>query len=56
MLDSFLEGMSMYIAISYDWLFVLKFVGLIYVILMLTLVIPSRKINKMNIVNEIKYE
>ena len=56
MLDSFLKGMNLYVDITYDWIFVLKFVGAIYILLMLTLIIPARKIKKMNIVNEIKYE
>lgn len=56
MIESFLKGMSMYVDVTYDWIFILKFVGIIYIVLMLTLIIPSKRIKKMNIVDEIKYE
>ena len=56
MIDSFLQGMSLYMDVEYNWLFIFKFVGIVYVVLMLTLIIPSRRIKKMNIVDEIKYE
>ena len=48
--------MSLYVDVTYDWIFILKFVGIIYVVLMLTLIIPAKRIRKMNIVDEIKYE
>lgn len=56
MIDSFLQGMSLYMDIKYNWMFVFKFVGIVYVVLMITLIIPSRRIKKMNVVDEIKYE
>jgi ABC-type antimicrobial peptide transport system permease subunit len=55
-INYFMQGIDMYIVIKYDLLTVLKFVGIVYVILIFTLIIPIRKLKKMNIVNEIKYE
>lgn len=53
---SFLQGMSMYFEMTYDWQNALNFIVIIFIVLLLTLIVPSRKINKMNIVEEIKYE
>lgn len=55
-IDSFLQGMSMYFEMTYDWQNALYFIVIIFIVLLLTLIVPSRKINKMNIVEEIKYE
>ena len=55
-LDSFMQSMSMYVEMIYDWQNILRFIIIIFTVLLLILVIPSRKIRKMNIVNEIKYE
>jgi ABC-type lipoprotein release transport system permease subunit len=55
-IDFFMQGIDMYMTISYDLITVLKFVGIIYVVLLFTLIIPVNKLRKMNIVNEIKYE
>lgn len=54
--DKFMQGLSLYVDISFDLISALKFVGIIYIILLLTLIIPSKRLRKMNIVNEIKYE
>ena len=54
--DKFMQGLSLYVDISFDFISTLKFVGTIYIILLLTLIIPSKRLRKMNIVNEIKYE
>lgn len=54
--DKFMQGLSLYVDISFDFISTLKFVGIIYIILLLTLIIPSKRLRKMNIVNEIKYE
>ena len=54
--DKFMQGLSLYVDISFDLISALKFVGTIYIILLLTLIIPSKRLRKMNIVNEIKYE
>jgi len=55
-IDNFMQGIDMYIDIKFDLVSILKFVGIIDAILMLTLVIPIKRLKKMNIVNEIKYE
>ena len=55
-INYFMQGIDMYITISYNLMTILKFVGIIYVILIFTLIIPIMKLRKMNIVNEIKYE
>lgn len=55
-INYFMQGIDLYITIKYDLITVLKFVGIVYVILLFTLIIPIRKLKKMNIVNEIKYE
>ena len=55
-INYFMQGIEMYVNIKYDLVSVLKFVGIVYVLLLFTLIIPVRKLKKMNIVNEIKYE
>ena len=55
-IDYFMQGIDMYIPIKYDILIVLKFILIIFVVLLFTNIIPSRKLKRMNIVNEIKYE
>lgn len=55
-INYFMQGIDMYITVSYNFVSVLKFVGIVYIILLFTLIIPIRKLKKMNIVNEIKYE
>lgn len=55
-INYFMQGIEMYVNIKYDLKSVLKFVGIVYVLLLFTLIIPVRKLKKMNIVNEIKYE
>lgn len=55
-INYFMQGIDMYIVIKYELLTVIKFVGTVYIILLFTLIIPIRKLKKMNIVNEIKYE
>ncbi len=56
MIDKFMQGIDMYINVKYNLQSVLTFIGIIYVILLLTLIIPMKKLKKMKIVNEIKYE
>lgn len=55
-LDNFLQGMSLYIEMSFDLKVILMFVGIVYLVLLFTLLIPIIKLRKMNIVSEIKYE
>jgi ABC-type lipoprotein release transport system permease subunit len=56
MIDSFLQGMILYIDVVFNWSLAFKFSGIMFVLLLLTLFIPARRLNKLNIVNEIKYE
>ena len=56
MVDNFMKGMSMYVQVEYDIKTALVFAGAIIMVLILTLISPLRKLKKMNIVNEIKYE
>lgn len=55
-IEKAMEGMSIYMDIVFEWSSILKFVGVMFVILLLTILIPFRKLKKMNIVTEIKYE
>ena len=55
-INYFMQGIDMYITINYNLITILRFVGIIYIILIFTLIIPASKLRKMNIVNEIKYE
>jgi ABC-type antimicrobial peptide transport system permease subunit len=55
-LETFLETLSMYVEMIFDWNMALKFIGIVFILLLCTLIIPSRRMKKMNIVNEIKYE
>ena len=55
-LETFLETLSMYVEMIFDWNMAFKFIGIVFVLLLCTLIIPSRRMKKMNIVNEIKYE
>ena len=55
-LETFLETLSMYVEMIFDWNMAFKFIGIVFILLLCTLIIPSRRMKKMNIVNEIKYE
>lgn len=55
-IDSFMQGINMYIEMFYDWKTAFGFMGIVFVVLLFTLIIPMRKLRKMNVVNEIKYE
>ncbi|MBR3152446.1 MAG: FtsX-like permease family protein [Clostridia bacterium] len=55
-IDKFMQGLSMYVDIAFNYSAGLIFAGGVYIALLLTLVIPARRLRKMNIVNEIKYE
>ena len=56
MVETFLETLSMYVEMIFDWNMTFKFIGIVFILLLCTLIIPSRRMKKMNIVNEIKYE
>ncbi len=56
MVNTSMEGLSMYMNIGYNLLDSIKFVGIVVAILLFTTLIPIRKLRKMNIVSEIKYE
>jgi putative ABC transport system permease protein len=56
MLESGMKGMNLYVDIVYNPKLMLMFVGIMFAVLLLTLISPMRKIKKMNVVNEIKYE
>lgn len=56
MIDSFLKGMTMYVDVEYSLSAAFSISGIIFAVLLLTLFSPMRKLKKMNIVNEIKYE
>lgn len=55
-IEAFMQGLVLYVDIIFDWSLAFKFVGIIFVVLLLTLVIPAKKLKKMNIIDEIKYE
>lgn len=55
-IETFLETLSMYVEMIFDWNMAFKFIGIVFILLLCTLIIPSRRMKKMNIVNEIKYE
>lgn len=55
-IDSFLQGMSLYLEMVFDLENALKFIFIIIIVLLFTLIVPLRRLRKMNIVNEIKYE
>ena len=55
-IETFLETLSMYVEMIFDWTMAFKFIGIVFILLLCTLIIPSRRMKKMNIVNEIKYE
>jgi ABC-type antimicrobial peptide transport system permease subunit len=55
-IDSFMQGINMYVEMFYDWKTVFGFMGIVFIVLLFTLIIPMRKLRKMNVVNEIKYE
>lgn len=55
-INYFMQGLEMYITVPFNFMVVFKFVGFVYIILLFTLIIPAVKLNKMKIVNEIKYE
>lgn len=56
MIDNFMKGMSMYVQVEYSIKTALMFTGIIFAVLMFTLLSPLKRLKKMNIVNEIKYE
>ena len=56
MLESVMKGMYLYVDIVYNPKLMLLYVGIMFAVLLFTLISPMRKIKKMNVVNEIKYE
>lgn len=54
--DTFMKGLSLYVDMEFDIILALEFVGIVFVILLFTTIIPARRLKKMNIVDEIKYE
>ena len=54
--NNFMMNIGLYLDIKYDFITVFKFELIVYVLLLLTLFVPFRKLKKMNIVDEIKYE
>ena len=56
MIESFMQGLSLYVDMIFDWSVILKFVGIVFIVLLFTLRIPSKRLKKMNIIDEIKYE
>ena len=54
--NNFMINIGLYLDIKYDFMTVIKFELIVYVLLLLTLFVPFRKLKKMNIVDEIKYE
>lgn len=55
-LDVILKGMSIYVEMVYDWNKVFKFMGIVFILNLLTTIIPIKRLRKVNIVEEIKYE
>ena len=56
MLDNFMCGLSLYVQVEYSFVTAFIFAGGIFAVLLLTLLSPIKRLKKMNIVNEIKYE
>ena len=56
MIDNFMKGMAMYVQVEYSFKTALVFTGIIIAVLVFTLISPLRRLKKINIVNEIKYE
>ena len=56
LINNFMNIIQIYLNIKFDLYEVSKFAGIIYLVLILTLLVPFIKIRKMNIVDEIKYE
>lgn len=56
MIDSFLKGMSMYVKVEYSFLSAGTFTLIILLVLLFTLNSPIKRLMKMNLVSEIKYE
>ena len=56
MIDNFMKGMSMYVQVDYNFKTAFIFTGVVIALLVFTLISPLRRLKKMNVVNEIKYE
>ena len=54
--NNFMMNIGLYLNIKYDFMTVFNFELIVYILLLLTLFVPFRKLKKMNIVDEIKYE
>ena len=54
--NRFLINIGLYLNVKFNLMTVVKFSAIVYAILLLTLIVPFRKLRKMNIVDEIKYE
>lgn len=55
-MEKTLHSMATYINVEFNWNSTIWFVGIMFIILLATILIPFKKLKKMNIVNEIKYE
>lgn len=56
MIDSFMQSLSVYIEISFDIKMAFLVMAIIMVLSVFTLISPGKRLKKMQIVNEIKYE
>lgn len=55
-INRFLMNLGLFLNIRFEFFVVLRFVIIIYIILLFILIFPFRRLKKMNIVEEIKYE
>jgi len=55
-LSTALQSMELFVEIVFDWEICIKFVCSVFIILLLTLFLPLKRLRKINIVDEIKYE
>ena len=56
MIDAFMESLSVYVKVEYDIKAALIVSGIIVILSLFTLFVPGKRLKKMSIVEEIKYE
>lgn len=55
-LSKALESMSLFIEMNFNLLLSIKFITIVFIILLMTLIVPIKRLKNMKVIDEIKYE
>lgn len=55
-LSKALESMSLFIEMNFNFILSMKFIAIVFIILLITLIVPIKRLINMQVIDEIKYE